>query len=977
MPSGLSLWDQYEIATKSWETGDFDLFKKLLTSPESITLAENRSMAEKLGFKGGFLNAAVNVVSDPTVWLATFLSRKFPTKQYIQGTIPHRFVGAGKEFTGISNFSRSINRFFLGSNMPNLVSLQMRRKAEVMKVGNSIFDLTLSRSRWKDEKPIVSLLLEGQNPPGATPALRELAGKVRSHMDEMWGFLSKAKKIDGGIDDSGQISLAQVVGDVGGNPPQYLRDYLPHMPLWGTESLMEMDPIKAVGKFGRGRLTQILEATGVDAKNVWTQDSLGRLSSNYNNFQSFMNGGGQRVLNSRLFKRVRTGIPLQSSQGQDLFVTDLDLVLEKYVNSVAHTYSNYAPLSDLERTIAASSVEGADGIVRTIMPTNEPLMVQVINEGLRSTGGQFGRRFIQGTQLTRDTLIPGTANKISLKSLTTLIRQLEGKEDEGSIMMSGIFNWGRDRLHSWTGLDDKRKGQINAAMATMEHSRTMDRAISGGIVSHLYAATLGMNPGAAIRNLFQPFITTIPTIGLGPTLAGYKEWGLKLPQYKRAFSKSFKANPDLPGGFIARSNLALDQALREAYPELAELGIKADPKYFDLHTGPTGDMPQFFRRMDDYYKFVMHPFTQSEQVNQIATFYGARNALVNGLKRGEVDYPHLPDNTTPLVGQQLDTWLNAKAGDTVSATQFRPGPGTMTPFQTNLHPVLRMFSGFPMRAYNHIANSTINGALTDKQLQFSGALSKLTQGRNLGGVARTYLYGRVLTEGLRETLGVDMQGALGVMAPFDINPTGNDLMPFAVPPALSLIAGTVGYAATRDIKRLQPLNLPMIGEVPLPKLMFPGGVGISKMARAYNQFSPDLGGFVDENDRLMYKAGAPDLAMAMLGIPLDKERRMRETLDRVQQVKWRIRDMKRQQAHASISGDWKKVDAVAAQYQEEFPEFAQMAPLAPTIKDIKRYQNERNISVVQRMLQGLSKEIGTDWEVQLEDYDPELLGQRF
>jgi hypothetical protein len=84
--------------------------------------------------------------------------------------------------------------------------------------------------------------------------------------------------------------------------------------------------------------------------------------------------------------------------------------------------------------------------------------------------------------------------------------------------------------------------------------------------------------------------------------------------------------------------------------------------------------------------------------------------------------------------------------------------------------------------------------------------------------------------------------------------------------------------------------------------------------------------------------------------------------------------MKRQQAHAAISGDTKTFEQVGAQYAEEFPEFSQIAPLSPTLMDMKRYNQERYITTTQRMLNGLVKEIGSEWESSIVEFEPDLIG---
>ena len=175
----ISIEDQYNAALSSLVVGDFDVIEKALTNPNALTVDEHRSVAEKLGMHGGFLNAAVNIVSDPTVWIALMLSRKFPTHAFLTGSVPARFVGTANEFTGLSSITRTVEGFFRGTHIPKLIALKMKREQEVTRIGNKIFDNFMYRPNWKEEMPIVSMLMEGQRVAGSTPELEAIATKIR------------------------------------------------------------------------------------------------------------------------------------------------------------------------------------------------------------------------------------------------------------------------------------------------------------------------------------------------------------------------------------------------------------------------------------------------------------------------------------------------------------------------------------------------------------------------------------------------------------------------------------------------------------------------------------------------------------------------------------------------------------------------------------------------------------------------------
>jgi len=60
--------------------------------------------------------------------------------QYLKGVVPRRFLAANTEFTGLSTVARTAEGFWRGTNIPKLTGLKMQREAEVLKVGNRIFD---------------------------------------------------------------------------------------------------------------------------------------------------------------------------------------------------------------------------------------------------------------------------------------------------------------------------------------------------------------------------------------------------------------------------------------------------------------------------------------------------------------------------------------------------------------------------------------------------------------------------------------------------------------------------------------------------------------------------------------------------------------------------------------------------------------------------------------------------------------------
>ena len=978
MPQSLS--EQLETAISGWTSGDFDLWAKVLVSPDSVTYAEQRTIAEKLGIKGDWLEAITNFALDPTVWIAGFLARRFPTSQYIKGAIPERLIGTEAQFSGLSTIGRHVEGFFRGTNIPKLLALKMRREAEVIQVGNKVFDRLITRPNWKEEMPLVSMILEGQKPAGAAPELYKLAGMIRGHMDELWGFLSKTQKVAGGFDSIEGLTRATSRPFTAGEAPRYLRDYLPHIPLFGETSVIEISGREAIKRMGGGRVAQALQAIGENPFETWVPTTTDRLSSNYQRWQTFMNRVGTQVYNPRLFQRKRFGIKLQSVEGEGLFVTDLNQILQRYIHGVARTYALNSPVTDAERAILRTFVTRPSGRVDAIIPSNEPVIVQIINEGLRVAGldrAPLIRRTIAGTRgpITIELIDKRALNHPTLGALRTLVREVKGQADEAEALFGTLFNAARWKMVRALSpkIGKRQEDAIESALSAVQRdARGQDT--SRRIASFFYATTLGLNTSSAIKNLFQPFLTTMPSIGIGPTLAGYKVLRQRLPGYAQAFGRHqrlLKANREL--NVLQRMNLAQERAFHEAFPELSAAGIRADPRAFEMSQAEAvegtirGSVP--FDTREAFYKFLLQPFTQTELANQVVTFYGGKEAVKQMMRRGLMDVPVTPTGAL-VTGSQLEDYLNIEAASFVNATQFRPGPGSRTVLQTLIPAPFRMFTSFFTRLANHFAESTVRGAMSAAQMREAGMLARLTGGRNLGTLARTYLIGKAAVSGLRETIGVDMADAMGITGPFTgIVESGRLFSPLTFSPLPSVALGVASFASTRNLRDLNPLTVPGYGDVPIPKAVVPGGILMSRIAKVFRAYRPDAGGFVDDDERLMYQGDAWDALVKLLGIPLEKDRRLREAMDRMQANRFRVRKFRRRYAVAARNFDLDEMAKLERAYTEEFPD---TGPLGITHQDLRRYNEQSRITTVQRMLSSMGKRFRY-LEEDIYEHDPELV----
>jgi hypothetical protein len=961
---------------QSIASSDMDLLTTMMLDPDTVSIEEQRSAASKLGVKGGMLSAMVNTFTDPVVWLGYLMHRTFPSKSFLLGTVDKRFVGAANEFSGISAVTRTVENFWRGTNIPRMSALAVRRKQEVINVGNKIWDKILKRPNWQEEMPTVSLLLEGVEVP-ATAGQIKLKNEIRQHMDEIWGMLGQAQKVRGGF---GGTEIAKATSEAyrASEAPKYLRNYLPHIPLNSNNSIMEISGADALKRTFTGKQAmQTIQAKGINPLEVWTPLKSDTLASEFSRYQNFLNQSGAGVFNMHLFHRKRFNIPVQGLQGQELFVSDLNQILHRYIHSAAQTYSMNAPISNFERVLAAER-----GAARAV--TNEPLAVQIINEGLENSGAKMMRRQIPGTQVIRETLVPGSENPWSMASLKTLVRNLQGQTSLDEQLWGNMASSIRHKMSRATRnlVGAKQQHEMNAAMSTLERDSSY-RNWNSRIASYFYSTTLGLNPFSAFQNMLQPGLTTIPAIGVGATMQGYKVLSQRLPQYSRNVIAEHRALtggvPGIkPGGrTVARLNEATERAFYKTFPELKQQGFKIDPRLFDLDESQL--LAGKFRRADAWGKFLLQPFTHSELSNQIVSFYGARNALNTALRTGEYALPK------GLSAAQARDMIDFDSGLLVNATQFRPGPGSRTLFQSILPAPLRQFSTFPVRLANFFSESTVRGAMTQAQLEQASVMNVLAggeagqlarqkllslgTGRNMGTIGRTLLTGRIATEGAREVLGVDLGGSLGITAPY-LNVAPNAVLGvLPMPPVLDVVQDSVSFATTRDIKRLQPMHLPGIGPIPVPKTLVPGGIGISRAVRAMQQWRPDLNGFVDDNERLMYEGSTTDLLLSMFGIPLEKERRMRDAMDRIYANRRSIRNYRREYSVAAMNYDYTQMDKLRVRFNKAFPD---LPPLSVSENDLRRYRESRRIPLVSRMARTLGSQ-SRYLEAEIYKHDPELV----
>lgn len=946
----LSLFDRYQVAWKSAVTGDLDLFKKTLLHPESVSPEERKTLAESMGFKGPFLKTIVDVATDPTVWMAMWFSRRPPNSGWFTGKIPQRHIGANAQYNGVSTFTSTVNRTFAGTPIPTMGAIIGKRKAEAMKVARPLLD-EVARLDGEDHD-IVSLLLEGVQPQQATTAHRAAAGRIAKIKDEMWEFVNKSQVVEGGLGADGSVNYARSRAPTTKEAPRFIRNFVPHVPLSSDVSHVEISSAKVLDRMGKGRAASILQSAGQDPKAVWSVDKAGQLASDFTRWQDFLNKGGNRVFGPRMFNRKRFNIQLASTEGQELFVTNLRVLFSDYVERTATTYANFAPLTDIERRLATEVLDTPRGLI-THVPTAEPPIVQVINHGINSTfeGGVpvLKQRQIAGTKTVIEELDRKAMNPHVMASLQHQVRVFQGQKGEQGILQGNLMGSIRKIVDESLPATNPMKARIEKGITALENTSTPGN-LDNSIANFFYSSTLGLNVRSVLSNSLQPFLTTVG-LGLGPVLRGYAELGKRLPTYAKNFSEEFKALADVKMPFARRTSVSLDRAYQRAFPELSEAGITVELGFIEQAVPQaTSDIlrnPRFGLR--DLTNFLLLPFTQVERANQINAFFGAQFRMSDDIAKGVMKVP---------AGTNVKDWVDLRAGQFVAASQFVPTPGSRTRFQAMLPQSLRMLSSFQTKLYNYFTESTIRGAMTDKQLQATSVAQRLFQGfgprgGNLSAIANTFVAGRVLTEGISNTLGVDVNSALGLLDPLNVDPSGDQFFPLMTPvdtPVGQAVTGLGAAFLSGDWKPAQPLRLPGGVELPVPTTFLPGGVAISRFGRAMTQFQPDLGGFVDDDERLMYRSSTSDLILSSLGIPTDKQGRFRGALDTLHNNRMRIRDLRRDFVRSLVKNDFDSADQVQNQYREEFPD---LPPMKVSTRDIRQYREGQNITSVQRLLKTL------------------------
>jgi hypothetical protein len=485
---------------------------------------------------------------------------------------------------------------------------------------------------------------------------------------------------------------------------------------------------------------------------------------------------------------------------------------------------------------------------------------------------------------------------------------------------------------------------------------------------YFYLSTLGLDPGAALKNTLQLVLTTGPAIG-------YRTAAYGLGEAMRKSHKYFALR-------LGPRKIGHEAALRKAYPEFAEAGLVASPlteeaiqntltNAYEIAAMPSG----VAKVSDKIQRAMMSIFTASETTVRLATF--------------EAGMLHARRAKAPIEAAiEFSRRL-------VEKTQFLTGPQNTPLFLVDRSPLVRQLAQFPFRMLEFVTTTAFSlgsGAIDPKT---GKAMNWL--GINPGTFARM-VAGSVLALELGETMGWNMGDALlgGALPTFQ--PAGKILAPIPVVPPFFQLAGAaaagLGSGDYTELKRSMPLLVP--GGVGLFRVMglAPLGVPGAGMGQAaaktfqrtyadYSQPAPDgriavfsgrgtLKGFYRPWELVKYGLG-------IRGGDIESESLLLETL-----VK--NRDMIREERRAYLDARFRNNSQQAAKIYGDFKaRFGFKLPVSE--KDMKamhlRRQTTRLEQVVRTMPPGPSRDqmiqligstLGTGGE-QMLGVDPALLNQ--
>ena len=464
--------------------------------------------------------------------------------------------------------------------------------------------------------------------------------------------------------------------------------------------------------------------------------------------------------------------------------------------------------------------------------------------------------------------------------------------------------------------------------------------VEGKVSTYFYLSTLGVNPGSAVRNLFQNVLT------LGPTLG----W---VTAAKAGFNVMSQTNKYMALRFGPRA-LSHENAVAKVFPNFAKAGLAAGhiteevvSEALRAASHSVSILPQGMMTVGEKVKRgMMALFTGSETINRLMSFEAG---MIHAKRAGL----HI-DVAIPF------------AREIVRKTQFSLTPTSGPMGLLNSGSTVKQFLYFPAKMLEFATSTALTlggGAIdprTGKMANISGWLGRdvpIIGGFNPGTAARM-VAGSIIAMELGDAMGMDFRsGLLESSLPLaqEVR-TGSPwgALP-VIPPAIG-VAGALAYgASTGDWKALKhsaPLLIP--GGVTAARSMglLPSQMGASaarvldRTYADYEQPAPDGRIAVYSGKGTFRGFYTPwDLIKTGLGVGGGDLSKEQELLTLVTKNRDAISQSKRDYADARFRNSAREANGIAVSFKQKFG-----FDLPITEKDMKAMQTRRHVTRLEQLL---------------------------
>jgi len=965
-------------------TKDFNRAVRVLVSPESALPEDMQTIATRVfGLQEGVAKFFVDTATDPIFLASMMIAKRNPPRAFTADKVPVRFEELRRRISGLSLVFRPYHSHLAGTKLPKMHTLVSQRITRFL-YGNTRVpgDLSMGfegkRMRLfntlsSQEKEILGRWV--QDPSfSLTPKLQATANAWRSEiMDPIWEMISKKWGVRG-------TKLTQI-GQAG-----YIHKYLPWMIQKGDHlTLNPKQMAVALRHKTRSReMLQLLNRPGVDMTDVgkWVWREGDNVVLDMKGFQSWLNNGGSTVFNPSLMSRKSITTP-------ENLVWDIDQITYEYIRRASKTFAAAQPISKYEAALVhgAGLIEtppAALGVLSKQIATQKQRLAALRSELSRARQGApiatvraVERRAISAAGKLRtlnseySTIAERSAHTAPLQNqmiveaqkvldeprwqplrnhlmspdkkrvgnlVSEYIRGTVGDLSEDELIMSAFWPNFALKASSWIkSLGPKSAAGIKVAdwlekQASFRNVKLRERALTNWV----YASVLS-GPSSAIVNLFQTPLITFSELGWGPGLLGVKESATRL----KAFTGARLMNRIR--GMSRRQATA--NAWKTSAPEFSAAGLDIDPRAFDIPDMAWGAVERrgIGGYVEGFNKALLSLFTGAERFNRLAAFYGARHKVNTELARG-IYREHFPKFMTATTEgrEMIRQWYGRQV---VSDTQFIPHRLATSPVLGKLPPTLRQFSTFPVRSINYLVDSTIKGAMSDKELALAGGLQRAFGGRNWGPMARTTAASLGLFNFFRDVAGIDVSRAT-LPGFINVPPPNAPFYPLPIPPIPSLGIGLAKFMVTGDVDAIQPIKVPYVGQIPFPRVLVPGGLPLTRVARVINQFKGDV--LYDDTGRAIMQHRPGDKYLVAMGLYPSMNARQRLQLQQLLRMRDNVRLYRRRLAHALTNFDTEAADGIRADYKKRYP---MLPELAISRQDFRRYNRYQDMDRLTRALQ--------------------------